>query len=312
MENKEEELQEKTTENEEDIVSDQKTEEIFDPSKYSDKLTIRFFHTGASVEDGSSEGDLILITTPDGANMLIDAGSPQCGPTLVEFLEKLNVEKLDYAVATHMHIDHIGGYTDVLQNIPVDRMIFPNFTNYNSSLASGLMATLDVKKVPVEIAKTGDRFMLGEHTLIEVLAPEWDITVPEGTIPEKSPGFVNNNCLVLRMTYKNNSFLFPADIYWERENILVKDQAEKLKVDVLKAPHHGSNTSSSIDFIETVDPEIVVMTSNSPSKETYDRYKKRDSDIYITGLDGNILVISDGDNIEVIQEHERTIKGYYE
>jgi len=291
--------------------SDWKTDEIFDSSRYSDKLTIRFFHTGVPV-DGSAEGDLILITAPDGANMLIDAGLPECGPILVEFLDRLNVKKLDYAVGTHMHIDHIGGYVDVLNNIGVDRMIFPNFTNYNTSTAKGLLATVDTKKIPVEIVKKGDTFKLGEYVDIEVLSPEWDIIVPEGTVPEKSAGFINNHSLVLKMIYNNNTFLFPADIYWEREDILVAEQEEKLKVDVLKVPHHGSSTSSSIKFVNAVDPKITVMTGISPDKEVYDRYKRKGSDVYITGLDGNILVVSDGNNIEVIQEHERTIKGYYE
>lgn len=289
-----------------------KTDEIFDPLAYSDKLTVRFFHTGIAVEDGSSEGDMILITTPDGARMLIDAGLPDCGPVLVDFLRKLGVEKLDYAVATHMHIDHIGGYVEVLNSISVDTMVFPNLINYNTSTAKGLLATVDNKKIKTEIVKKGDRFKLGEHVDIEVLSPEYDIVVPEGTVPEKSAGFLNNNSLVLKMTYKNNTFLFTADIYWEREDILIEEQGVNLKVDVLKVPHHGSHTSSSIRFVNAVEPKIAIMTSLSPSKEVYDRYKRKGSDIYITGLDGNILVISDGDNIEVIQEHERTIKGYYD
>lgn len=66
----------------------------------------------------------------------------------------------------------------------------------------------------------------------EVLAPEEDIIVPNGTVPEKSNGFINNNSLVLRMTYMEKTFLFPADIYWEREDILIAEQGEKLKVDL--------------------------------------------------------------------------------
>jgi beta-lactamase superfamily II metal-dependent hydrolase len=288
-----------------------KTDEIFDSSTYSDKLTVRFFHTDIAV-DGSAEGDSILIIAPDGASMLIDAGLPDCGSILVDFLRKLGIEKLDYAVGTHMHIDHIGGYVDVLNNIDVDTMVFPNFVNYNTSIAKGLLATLDNKKIEVEIVKKGDRFKLGEYVDIEVLSPEYEIVVPEGTVPEKSAGFVNNHSLVLKMTYKNNTFLFPADIYWEREDILIEEQGGNLKVDVLKVPHHGSHTSSSIRFVNAVEPKIAIMTSISPDKEVYDRYKRKGSDIYITGLDGNILVFTDGENIEVIQEHERTIKGYYD
>jgi competence protein ComEC len=303
--------EQESTEQEKNVNAEWKTDEIFDPSNFSDKLTVRFFNTRISVE-GSSEGDLILITTPDEVTMLIDAGMPECGPVLVEYLDKLNIEKLDYAVGTHMHIDHIGGYIDILNNIDVNQMIFPNFTNYNTSIAKGLLATLDTKKIPTKIVKEGEKFKLGQYVDIEILAPEWDITIPDGTVPEKSAGFINNHSLVMRMTYDNNTFLFPADIYWEREDILVSEQEEKLNVDVLKVPHHGSHTSSSIKFVNAVEPEVAVITSISPDKEVYDRYKRKGSDMYITGLDGNILVISDGNNIDVIQEHERTIQGYYD
>lgn len=300
-------------ENKEDnnIVSDWKTDEIFNPTKHKDKLTVRFFHTGVPVE-GSAEGDLILITTPDGTNMLIDAGMPDCGPKLVEYLNKLDIEKLDYAIGTHMHIDHIGGYPEVISNIDVSKLIVPNFTEYNTSITKNLFAAVDAKNIPVERVKKGDTFKLGEHVDIEILAPEWDIEIPEGTIPEKSAGFLNNNSLVFKMAYKENSFLFTSDIYWEREDILIEEQGENLNIDVLKVPHHGSHTSSSITFVNTVAPDIAIMTSLSPNKDVYSRYKRNGSDVYITGLDGNILIISDGQNLEVIQEHERTIKGYYE
>lgn len=288
-----------------------RTDEIFDSEKYIGKLTVRFFHTGVPVE-GSAEGDLILVTSPDGATMLIDAGLPECGPKLVQYLEMLEVRKLDYAVGTHMHIDHIGGYPDVINYIDIDKAIVPNFIDYDTSIAKKFLASLENKKIPIEIVKKGDTFKLGEYVDIEVLAPEWDIVIPEGTIPEKSAGFVNNHSLVLKMTYGENSFLFTADIYWEREDILVAEQKEKLKVDVLKVPHHGSHTSSSINFVNTVEPEIAIITSLSPNKDVYNRYKRVGSNIFITGLDGNLLIVSDGENIEVIQEHERSIKGYYE
>ena len=301
----------KTSSNEETQTANSKTDEIFDAIKYKGKLTIRFFNTDVPIE-GSSEGDLILITSPDGANMLIDAGLPESGEVLVEYLKKLNIEKLDYAVCTHMHIDHIGGYIHVLNNFEVSKMFFPNFTEYNSKTVKTVKGIIEEKNIPVEIVKTGDTIKLGESVEFEVLAPEEDIIVPNGTVPEKSNGFINNNSIVLRMTYMEKTFLFPADIYWEREDILIAEQGEKLKVDLLKVPHHGSSTSSSFNFVNAVEPEYAVITSRSPDKEVYDRYKRKGTRLFITGLDGNILVICDGTDIEVIQEHERKIKGYYE
>lgn len=285
-----------------------KTDEIFDSKKYEDKFTVRFFHVDQKTTDS---WDSMLIQTPDGVNMLIDAGIPEMGPKITEYLKKLNVKKIDIAVATHLHIDHIGGYPDVFNSVPVEKILMPNFRDYNTSTAKKFLDTAASKNIPIEYAKEGDEFKLGKDVKVEILNPEFDITVPEGVIPEKGAYFLNDRSTVLKLTYGEKTFLFAADLYKDREFDLVRKIKDKLDVDVLKAPHHGGDTSSTFDFINAVSPKITFITSVSPSKVVYDRYRKAGSEVYATGIDGNLLLVCDGKNISVIQEHERKAKSLY-
>lgn len=287
-----------------------KTGEIFDAQKYAGQFTIRYFN--ADVQGtGGDWWDSMLVQTPDGVNMLIDSGLEPVGPKVIEYLKKLGVKKLDYAVATHLHTDHIGGYVSILNEIPVDTLMMPNFTAYNSSIAKKFLGTINAAKAKVEYAKAGTAFQLGKDVKVEVLNPEMDIKVPENVVPEKDIYFINNMSIVLKMTYKQRTFLFTGDIYKDQEFKMVEQLKEKLDADVVKAPHHGSNTSSSLDFVEAVSPKVTIMTSLSPGKEAYDKYRRAGSEVYITGHNGTVLVVSDGDKINVICEKERDMKGYY-
>jgi competence protein ComEC len=285
-----------------------KTEEIFDSKKYAGKFTVRFFHVD---EKTSDSWDSMLIQTPDGVNMLIDAGLPQMGPKIAEYLKKLNIAKIDIAVATHLHVDHIGGYQDILNSVPVSKLLMPNFRDYNTATAKNFLSTVDSKNIPIQYAREGDEFKLGKDVKVEILNPEFDITVPEGVTPEKGAYFLNDRSVVLKMTYGEKTFLFAADLYRDREFDLVAKKKDMLDVDVLKAPHHGADTSSAFDFINAVSPKITFVTSILPNKSVYDRYRKAGSEVYATGLDGNLLLVCDGKSINVIQEHERKVKNLY-
>lgn len=290
--------EEKTEENIEDGL---RTAEIFEPEKYKDNLQVRFF----SLEADSKAGDSMLITTPDGINMLIDGGIKNVGAQVVDYLKRLGVEKLDYVVASHFHSDHIGGLIAVINEFDVGEVMV-NEMPYNSSLRKQLDEVISSKNITTRYLQSGDAFRIGDEVSFEVINPEPEIIIPEGVTPENSDDFVNNRSTVMRMTYRNNSFLFTGDIYYEREKELVGKAIEKLDVDVLKVPHHGHDTSSSNEFIQAVSPSVSVITSNAAfSMDRYKKYRDEGSDVYITGIDGNVLVVSDGENISTITEKDR-------
>ncbi|HEY8420159.1 MAG TPA: MBL fold metallo-hydrolase [Thermoclostridium sp.] len=279
-----------------------RTDEIFDNEKYKDKFQVRFFCLDAD----SKAGDSMLITTPDGVNMLIDGGIKNVGSQVVNYLKQLGVEKLDYIVASHYHSDHIGGLALVINEFEVGE-VMATAMPYESTLKKQLDEAIAAKNIPVRILKAGDTFTIGNEVSAEIVNPEPEIIIPEGIIPQKSDAFVNNRSIVMRVTYKNNTFLFTGDIYDEREKELVANFAEQLDADVLKVPHHGHDTSSSGEFIEAVSPSVAVITSNAAfSVDRYKKYRAAGSDVYITGIDGNVLVVSDGENITAITEKDRT------
>lgn len=179
---------------------------------------------------------------------------------------------------------------------------------FNSNLKQELDEAIYRKNGNVRYLKSGDVFNLGDEVEVEVLSPAPDMVIPDGVIPEKveSNTFVNNHSIVMIMTYKNNSFLFPGDIYEECEKGLIEVFPRKLDVDVLKVPHHGTDTLSSNEFIKVVSPKIAVTCTNVGfSKHRYDKYRAEGSDVYITVIGGNVLVLSDGESISVITEKDR-------
>ncbi|OPA80442.1 hypothetical protein BVG16_06850 [Paenibacillus selenitireducens] len=279
-----------------------RTKEVFDHDKYKNQLTIRYF----DLKSKEDTGDSILIETPDGKTMLIDAGIPEVGPQIVQYLDDLGIGKIDYAVNTHPHADHIGGFATLLQSKDISTMIMENLP-YDSNAYRNTVQALHQKKLKVEYLEDGDTFQLGSDVKVEVLNP------PPGALPAAVKNFsfaeVNNQAMVLKITYKENTFLFTGDIYKDREYKLVDSHAQALKADMMHVPHHGNTTSSSPAFVKAVSPQIAIISSNIlQSLDVVKRYEKNGVKVYVTGLHGNILITSDGKELNVITEKDWSSK----
>lgn len=278
------------------------------------KLIIRYFdlevedrdNLPANVDPDVTSGDVILITTPDGQNIMIDSTVPHLGSALVTRLRELGVEKLDYAFATHPHVDHIGGYQTLLDHIPVDVFYQINLPYETSGNYRRLQEAIARNRVHMEYVERGDVFQVGEVRL-EALNP------PKGTSRDTVPGdmqmptaFVNDLSLVLRLDYKDFSMLFTGDIYLAREmELLDTFSDDKLKVDILDVPHHGCISSSSTIFLLTVDPKYAIISMDGIcSTPVYNKYLQRGIEVFITGYNGEITIVTDGDEIEIITEKE--------
>lgn len=278
----------------------------------SDKLVIRYFDL--EVEDPTvppevadvTSGDVIFLQTPDGQNILIDSTVPHLGSALVTRLKELGVEKLDYAFASHPHQDHIGGYTVLLDHIPVDNFYQINLPYETSGVYNRLQAAITRNNVKTHYVERGDVFEIGEVRL-EALNP------PRGTSRASVPGdqqmstaFVNDLSMVLRLDYKDFSMLFTGDIYMAREMELLDVFPDgKLNVDILDVPHHGCVSSSSTIFLMEVDPKYAIMSMDGVcSTPVYSKYQQRGIDVYLTGYNGEITITTDGSEIEIITEKE--------
>jgi competence protein ComEC len=271
--------------------------DVLDPDLYRDLLTVRYF----DLPSDEKSGDAIFIRTPDGVTMMIDAGIPETGPYVDQYLDKLGIERLDYAVLTHPHYDHIGGFTTLLHTKEIGQ-IFTSVVPYNTNTYETVESLIEEKQIPREYLEEGDEWMLGSDVRVQVLNP------PKGTTPESLPEtiatpVINNHSIVLKLTYKDTSFLFPADIYKAAEAELVEKYGELLDADFLHAPHHGDETSNSGKFIDAVSPEIAVFSTNIfQSLRVEERYRDRGIEVYIPQLHGNILITSDGSELNVITE----------
>ncbi|MDP4153015.1 MAG: MBL fold metallo-hydrolase, partial [Bacillota bacterium] len=211
---------------------------IFDTSGDKGQFTIRAFKLDAK----DKSGDSLLLKSPDGKTMLIDAGLPECSSQLVGYLKKLNIGKLDYVVATHRHVDHIGGMPTVLDTFKADT-VYTTDMPYNTEINKKFNEAITRNGCKNVYLKRGDTFDFGSDIKVEVLNPEPDIVIPKNFVPEDNAYFLNDRSIVLKMTYGQKTFLFCGDLYKSREVELVNLYGDKLNADFLKVPHHGAATS---------------------------------------------------------------------
>ncbi|MGJ9460276.1 S-layer homology domain-containing protein [Oceanobacillus sp. CF4.6] len=231
------------------------------------------------------QGDSTLIQTPDGANILIDAGTKSAGQKVVSFLKSKDVGKLDLVVATHPHADHIGGLIPVLNEFPVSKFV-DSGNAHTSQTYIDLLTIIDNKNIPFEIPSIGQVYSFDNNFKMTVLHVNSNVTN------------ANDASIVLKADYNNVNFMLTGDAESNIENTLVNKF--DLNSTILKAGHHGSNTSSSSAFINAVNPSATILSygeGNSyghPHAEVINRLQAIGSDIYSTAESGDISVLTNG------------------
>jgi competence protein ComEC len=256
-----------------------------------DKLHVSFLDVG--------QGDAILIQTPNGQDILIDGG-PDPQKINLELSKKLPFwdRTIDLVVSTQPQADHITGLVEVLQRYKVKQVLEPG-VSYNSSIYQEWCNLVEEKHIKRDKAQAGQEIDLGNGTKLEVLNPPDSLW--EGTSDD-----VDNNGVVLRLSWGQVSFLFTADIREEAEFELISQRAN-LKSTVLKVSHHGSETSTTSQFLAAVDPEVAVISVGKdnpfghPSPEVLERLIGRlsEGNVYRTDEDGTIELTTDGEKLWV-------------
>ena len=244
------------------------------------------------IDVGQADSALIIC---DGHYMLIDGGNAEDSDLVYAYLERHGGEHLDYMVATHAHEDHIGGLSGALNYAKVDVAYCP-VTEHDTKVFQNMVKYLGEQGKYLTVPESGQKFNLGSAQ-VEILGPV-----------EKYSD-TNNTSIVLRIDYGEASFLFTGDMETNAEKDLIMSGAN-LRATVLKAGHHGSDTSSSYQFLREVMPEYVVISVGEgnkyghPSGEILSRYRDVGAEVYRTDMQGHIIAASDGKTVTFRTEKE--------
>ena len=278
-------------------------DQIFDASQDAGRLTARFLQLTTRSDDKS--GDSTILTSPDGKVMIVDAGNPSTFIDIQNALDSLGITRIDYLVASHPHVDHVGSFAQLIYGYDIGA-VYTTEVEYPTSHYRNYMEALEATETPHAILAEGDTFMFGDHVLVEVFHPAPGIEYYEG-YPEGSTQFINNLSLLMKLTYGDSSFLFTGDLYTNSEREIAATYRERLRSGVLKVPHHGAGTSSSRPFRDAVGAEVAVMMSDAIEElRIYRNYANAGTDTYITSIDGSVLVSTVGDgSYTVISQFDR-------
>lgn len=279
----------------------------------SSQDAVRFFGGGAKpyvkLNDGDvsvsfvdvGQGDCQLIRT-DKYNILIDSGDIDCENEVIGFLKYSGVDYLDLVIATHPHTDHYGAMYRVLMNFDVGLFLMPELPEalipYGITYER-LLTVINERKIHARYASAGERFLLGEDCYLDILSPQY--------YDYKD---INDFSITAKLVHGENSFLFTGDLQEFSELDLVENGTD-LDVDVLKVGHHGSAGASCEEFLNAVTPEIAVFNVSEynlyrhPRVDVIERLKKVGCNVsYSTANNGNIVMVSNGENLRVEVEKE--------
>ena len=245
----------------------------------SNNLTVHFLDVG--------QGDSELIQF-DNKNILIDGGTQDMGPRVESYLRDHGVSRLDLVVATHPHEDHIGGLLKVLSDFPVKQVLDSGQPDTSQTYES-FLTLIDQKKYPYKVGVRGQTIDLNPSLKIEVLSP------PAAHFSDD----LNQNSIVLKITYNQVSFLLMGDAGFEAENSIMA-AGYNLKSTILKVGHHGSSSATSQAFLNAVEPAVQIIEVGAgneyghPSQQTLAALQQTGSATHRTDLNGNIVVTTDG------------------
>ncbi|MCH5193774.1 MAG: MBL fold metallo-hydrolase [Oscillospiraceae bacterium] len=250
------------------------------------------------------QGDCSLIMWEDNA-MLIDCGERENSDSVLKYIKKQGVERLDYIIATHPHSDHIGGMGDIISAMDVDKVIAPRVSSEltpTTKTYERFIQALRDKGQKLTAAKPGTVYTF--KTEGEKKPPSFEVLAPVDDYDD-----LNNYSVVIRLDYGNTSYLFTGDAESKAEKGILKSGAD-VDADVMKMGHHGSSTSSSEEYLEAVSPDICIIqcgVGNSyghPHAETVEKIEEMGAKWYSNDRNGNIIVYSDGESIQIKTEKQ--------
>ena len=279
---------------------------------------------------GPVEGDSILIISPTGKSVLIDAGDAGKGKVVLDALKRYKVDRLDYFIATHPHPDHIGAADEVLNGIKVANVIDNGVdlstpapespakakgkgkakaaptpqpakkgkTKTVNSFFDEYAAALKQNGAQHEKAEPGKKYDLGGGAFLTVLGPSEPFFTKEQM--KAGGNDTNANSIVLRLDFGDFSMLLMGDAETQTEERMLGKRDLDLEAKVIKVGHHGSKYATSENFIKRVRPEAAIISDGAwnryghPAQSVLDRLKAANAKVYRTDLQGEVTITTKG------------------
>lgn len=258
------------------------------------ELKVIFFDVGSA--------DCILVQQ-NGKNMLIDAGRKSIvidskRKDLIKYLKDQKIKEFEYVVATHPHGDHVKGMSDIIGEFKVNNVLVPlvqhktkAFKYLENSVKKNVVNNnkKNFENLFITVPNIGDEFDLGDA---KVIVMSLDMQPNSNPLSKEQ----NAASIVLKVCFGKNSFLFTGDADVEMEKNMIEMFGDRLKADVLKIGHHGSGSSTSIDFLNAVNPSKVVISVGNDDK-TINKYHLPNKGV-IDMLDRKIINVNLEKNVE--------------
>ncbi|MDD3051508.1 MAG: DNA internalization-related competence protein ComEC/Rec2 [Candidatus Cloacimonetes bacterium] len=262
---------------------------LITPPALHDNLEIVFFDCGL--------GDIIYIKTPENEKIMVDTGPIDkkkiyFDNSALPYLKKRDVKTIDWLIITHAHNDHFGGVSTV----------FSNFTVKNLLISDEFVSDKAWELVSMHIDSTLTNIMVVTDTLsLPLESVKFKIIHPDKNYIGHDR---NNLSIVGRLDYRDLSVLLTGDLEGEGEEYLIKNYHQYLDTDILKVGHHGSKSSTTESFLSIVSPEYaIIFTSQKnrfdfPHIPTLNKLSFLRDNLFVTGFEGAIQVISDGEKAD--------------
>jgi competence protein ComEC len=269
-------------------------------------------YTMLNVSGEHLNGDAHLMKFANGQVYLIDAGNEgSCGgKVLVSYLKKHRINKIDKIFISHAHRDHYGGLIDLLSSSIVVREIYFNIPNKEMcdqerpwgcdyDHVMNLRRFIEIRGIKLKSMQTGDVYKPNGDSKLQVLF------VQNGTHQDIGKTDINDTSAVMKLTSGNQSVLFTGDMHWKVGEFLAGKSFD-LKADILKVPHHGTESAATNWFFDAVQPKVAMVPSlasgwmSERSRRIREYFLSKGSVIYTSGSDGDISISIENGSYKMI------------